>query len=81
MLLLIVQQGAYSNGGATHLLPPVATAIYYGEPTPPGVPGVPAPAAAFGLNNTKMSIEAVLAGAIIGKGGANVKQISRLTGE
>jgi len=83
LLLLIVQQGAYANGGATHLLPPVATAIYYGEPTPPGVPGVPATAAAFGLNNgnTKMSIEAVLAGAIIGKAGANVKQISRLTGE
>lgn len=76
-------QGAYVNGAGTHLLPPVATAIYYGEPTPPGVPGVPATAAAFGLNsgNTKMSIEAVLAGAIIGKAGANVKQISRLTGE
>lgn len=46
------------------------------------MPGVPI-TTTFGLNsgNTKMSIEAVLAGAIIGKAGANVKQISRLTGE
>lgn len=75
-------QGTYANGG-THLLPPVATAIYYGEPTPPGVPGVPATTTTFGVNsgNTKMSIEAVSAGAVIGKAGANVKQISRLTGE
>ncbi|KAG0567054.1 hypothetical protein KC19_7G106800 [Ceratodon purpureus] len=76
------EQGAYANGGATQLLPPVANAIYYGEPTPPGVPATAA-AAAYGLNNganTKISIEAVLAGAIIGKAGANVKQISRLTG-
>lgn len=44
---------------------------------------MPATAAGFGLNsgNLKMSIEAVLAGAIIGKAGANVKQISRLTGD
>ncbi|XP_024396650.1 zinc finger CCCH domain-containing protein 14 isoform X2 [Physcomitrium patens] len=77
--LSYMQEAAYANGG-THLLPPVATAIYYGEPTPPGV--MPATAAGFGLNsgNLKMSIEAVLAGAIIGKAGANVKQISRLTG-
>ena len=81
VVCLRVQQGAYANGGGTHLLPPVANAIYYGEPTPPGVP---ATTSAYGLNNggnTKMSIEAVLAGAIIGKAGANVKQISRLTGK
>ncbi len=55
---------------------PVASAIYYGEPTPPGVT-----ATTFGgTTNTKIGIEAVFAGAIIGKAGANVKQISRLTG-
>lgn len=58
----------------------MASAIYYGEPTPPGVA---ASAATFGVlssTSTKMCIDAVLAGAIIGKAGANVKQISRLTG-
>lgn len=42
-----------------------------------------ASAATFGVlssTSTKMCIDAVLAGAIIGKAGANVKQISRLTG-
>ncbi|CAM6030336.1 unnamed protein product [Sphagnum balticum] len=60
----------------TLMTSPVASAIYYGEPTPPGVT-----ATTFGAtSNTKIGIEAVFAGAIIGKAGANVKQISRLTG-
>ncbi|KAL2642089.1 hypothetical protein R1flu_009676 [Riccia fluitans] len=47
------------------------------EPTPPGL----AAAASFGASSTaKISIEASLAGAIIGKGGVNAKQICRLTG-
>ncbi|KAL2653782.1 hypothetical protein R1flu_021910 [Riccia fluitans] len=54
----------------------VASAVYYGEPTPPGVT-----ATGFGATTTtKISIEAALAGAIIGKAGSNVKQISRMTG-
>lgn len=72
----------YTNGHAVGIVPPsyisptVASALYYGEPTPPGVT-----AAGFGATSTtKISIEAVFAGAIIGKAGANVKQISRLTG-
>jgi hypothetical protein len=49
----------------------------YREPTPPGM----AAAASFGASSTaKISIEASLAGAIIGKGGINAKQICRLTG-
>ncbi|CAI9774478.1 unnamed protein product [Fraxinus pennsylvanica] len=44
------------------------------EPTPPG-------AASFGASATaKISVDASLAGAIIGKGGVNSKQICRLTG-
>jgi polyribonucleotide nucleotidyltransferase len=40
-----------------------------------------AAAASFGASSTaKISIEASLAGAIIGKGGINAKQICRLTG-
>ncbi|CAM6094138.1 unnamed protein product [Calypogeia fissa] len=47
------------------------------EPTPPGL----AAAASFGASSSaKISIEASLAGAIIGKGGVNAKQICRLTG-
>eukprot|EP01018_Ginkgo_biloba_P032951 Gb_25567 [translate_table: standard] len=49
----------------------------YREPTPPGM----AAAAAFGASATaKISIDASLAGAVIGKGGVNSKQICRLTG-
>ncbi|CAK9863750.1 unnamed protein product [Sphagnum jensenii] len=49
----------------------------YREPTPPGM----AAAASFGASSTaKISIEASLAGAIIGKGGINAKQICHLTG-
>lgn len=41
----------------------------------------PGPAASFGANATaKISVEASLAGAIIGKGGVNSKQICRQTG-
>ncbi|RZC20672.1 Zinc finger CCCH domain-containing protein 14 isoform C [Glycine soja] len=41
----------------------------------------PGPAASFGANSTaKISVEASLAGAIIGKGGVNSKQICRQTG-
>lgn len=47
------------------------------EPTPPGL----AAAANFGQSATaKISIDGALAGPIIGKGGVNSKQISRLTG-
>ncbi|OAE35326.1 hypothetical protein AXG93_4491s1060 [Marchantia polymorpha subsp. ruderalis] len=90
--------GLYANG---HPSTAVASALFYGEPTPPGVtakdrvdesnqwvmhhmtkptpPGVTA--TGFGATSTtKISIEAAFAGAIIGKAGSNVKQISRLTG-
>lgn len=54
-----------------------STGLSYREPTPPGL----AAAASFGASSTaKISIEASLAGAIIGKGGVNAKQICRLTG-
>ncbi|KAG6536185.1 hypothetical protein ZIOFF_001234 [Zingiber officinale] len=47
------------------------------DPVPPGVD----PAASFGASATaKISVDASLAGAIIGKGGVNTKQICRLTG-
>ncbi|XP_058073414.1 zinc finger CCCH domain-containing protein 14 [Magnolia sinica] len=47
------------------------------EPPPPGL----AAAASFGASATaKISVDASLAGAIIGKGGVNSKQIVRLTG-
>ncbi|GLJ22350.1 hypothetical protein SUGI_0420780 [Cryptomeria japonica] len=47
------------------------------EPTPPGM----AAAVSFGLSSTaKISVDASVAGAIIGKGGVNSKQICRLTG-
>lgn len=45
------------------------------EPSPPGI------AASFGSSSTnKISINATMAGAIIGKGGMHAKEISRLTG-
>lgn len=48
------------------------------EPPPPPSLG---PAASFGASATaKISVDASLAGAIIGKGGVNTKQICRLTG-
>ncbi|XP_020549217.1 zinc finger CCCH domain-containing protein 52 isoform X1 [Sesamum indicum] len=44
-------------------------------------PPVPGPAGSFGASATaKISVDASLAGAIIGKGGVNSKQISRQTG-
>ncbi|XP_020594144.1 zinc finger CCCH domain-containing protein 14-like, partial [Phalaenopsis equestris] len=44
---------------------------------PPGL----GPAASFGASATaKISVDASLAGAIIGKGGVNTKQVCRLTG-
>ncbi|MCO5614875.1 hypothetical protein L7F22_069160 [Adiantum nelumboides] len=47
------------------------------EPTPPGL----AAAASFGaISTAKVSIDASLAGIIIGKGGVNAKAISRATG-
>lgn len=50
------------------------------EPPPPPV-GTHAATASFGASATaKISVDASLAGAIIGKGGVNTKQICRLTG-
>ncbi|KAF8398223.1 hypothetical protein HHK36_017149 [Tetracentron sinense] len=47
------------------------------EPPPPGLAAV----ATFGASATaKISVDASLAGAIIGKGGVNSKQICRVTG-
>ncbi|KAJ7552140.1 hypothetical protein O6H91_06G043800 [Diphasiastrum complanatum] len=55
----------------------VATTIYFGEPVPPGVTA----AITIGtISLTKMAINANYAGAVIGKAGANVKQISKETG-
>jgi hypothetical protein len=48
VVCFMVQQGAYANGGSTHLLPSVAKTIDLGEPTPLGVPAI---ATAYGLNN------------------------------
>ncbi|GAB4835150.1 hypothetical protein Ancab_000058 [Ancistrocladus abbreviatus] len=49
----------------------------WAEPPPPGA----AAAASFGASATaKISVDASLAGAIIGKGGVNSKQICRVTG-
>ncbi|KAH9543594.1 hypothetical protein CY35_13G073700 [Sphagnum magellanicum] len=68
----------YANGAGTLMMTtPVPSTLYYEEPTPPGVTATTNFCA---TSNTKMGIEAVFAGAIIGKAGANVKQISRLTG-
>lgn len=51
--------------------------VIHREPTPPGM----AAAASFGACSTaKISIDANMAGAIIGKGGIHAKQICRLTG-
>ncbi|KAF7818958.1 zinc finger CCCH domain-containing protein 14-like [Senna tora] len=55
---------------------PIAGRIVPGRMEP-----LPGPAASFGANATaKISVEASLAGAIIGKGGVNSKQICRQTG-
>ncbi|KAJ1396033.1 Zinc finger, CCCH-type [Sesbania bispinosa] len=55
---------------------PTATGRIASRMEPP-----PGPAASFGANATaKISVEASLAGAIIGKGGVNSKQICRQTG-
>ncbi|KAK7285489.1 hypothetical protein RJT34_20262 [Clitoria ternatea] len=55
---------------------PTAAGRIFGRMEPP-----PGPAASFGANATaKISVEASLAGAIIGKGGVNSKQICRQTG-
>ena len=55
---------------------PAAAGRMAGRMEPP-----PGPAASFGANATaKISVEASLAGAIIGKGGVNSKQICRQTG-
>ncbi|KAG0465002.1 hypothetical protein HPP92_019166 [Vanilla planifolia] len=61
--------------------PPIPSAMVgrfaHMEPPPPTV----GPAASFGASATaKISVDASLAGAIIGKGGVNTKQICRLTG-
>ncbi|KAL6976735.1 hypothetical protein U1Q18_025521 [Sarracenia purpurea var. burkii] len=51
------------------------------EPQPPMQPPLAAAAASFGASATaKISVDASLAGAIIGKSGVNSKQICRLTG-
>ncbi|KAL1351375.1 hypothetical protein HN51_015291 [Arachis hypogaea] len=56
--------------------PPVGRMAGPGRMEPP-----PGPATSFGANATaKISVEASLAGAIIGKGGVNSKQICRQTG-
>ncbi|KAK7285490.1 hypothetical protein RJT34_20263 [Clitoria ternatea] len=55
---------------------PTAAGRIFGRMEPP-----PGPATSFGANATaKISVEASLAGAIIGKGGVNSKQICRQTG-
>ncbi|PKA60368.1 Zinc finger CCCH domain-containing protein 14 [Apostasia shenzhenica] len=64
--------------------PPVASPFGIGrrpggrlEPPPTGI----SPAASFGASATaKISVDASLAGAIIGKGGSNTKQICHMTG-
>ncbi|KAK9122662.1 hypothetical protein Sjap_012264 [Stephania japonica] len=62
-----------------HMIPPPGLAGRMSgriEPPPPGL----AAAASFGASATaKISVDASLAGAIIGKGGVNSKQICRLT--
>ncbi|KAJ7526414.1 hypothetical protein O6H91_16G005400 [Diphasiastrum complanatum] len=61
-------EGRRSGGGS---------GLPFCEPTPPGIAAV----ASFGASSTaKISIDASLAGIIIGKSGINAKQISRLTG-
>lgn len=57
-------------------LPPIPG--HPGRPMPPPIPG---PISSFGASATaKISVDASLAGAIIGKGGVNSKQICRQTG-
>lgn len=53
----------------------------FGGRMDPSHPGFGTPAGSFGVSATaKISVDASLAGAIIGKGGVNSKQICRLTG-
>ncbi|PKI42881.1 hypothetical protein CRG98_036679 [Punica granatum] len=57
-------------------IPPIPGRL--GGPPPPSIPG---PASSFGASATaKISVDASLAGAIIGKGGVNSKLICRQTG-
>lgn len=59
-----------------HAVGPIAGRIAPNRMEPP-----PGPVASFGASaNAKISVEASLAGAIIGKGGVNSKQICRQTG-
>ncbi|XP_057768778.1 zinc finger CCCH domain-containing protein 14-like [Salvia miltiorrhiza] len=65
---------SHDNPRATGPMPP---GRFSARPEPP----VPGPAASFGATATaKISVDASLAGAVIGKGGVNSKQICRQTG-
>ncbi|XP_073306840.1 zinc finger CCCH domain-containing protein 52-like [Primulina huaijiensis] len=60
---------------------PRAVGAVSGRFNAPMEPPVPGPAASFGVSATaKISVDASLVGAIIGKGGVNSKQICRQTG-
>ncbi|KAJ3679024.1 hypothetical protein LUZ60_017035 [Juncus effusus] len=72
----------YESSGQMGMGPPMGPPM--GGPMPGGPPmpagGQPSPGG-FGMSATaKISVEASLAGAIIGKGGINTKQICRVTG-
>ncbi|KAK8961129.1 Zinc finger CCCH domain-containing protein 14 [Platanthera guangdongensis] len=72
--------GALSSGREAPIAPPQMGGRVGGwneAPTPP----VMGAAASFGASATaKISVDASLAGAIIGKGGANTKQVCRMSG-
>lgn len=66
-----------NNSMPPHMGPRPTT--HFGPPAMPN-PGMSTPAG-FGASSTaKVSVDASLAGAIIGRGGVNTKQISRVTG-
>ncbi|CBI32172.3 unnamed protein product, partial [Vitis vinifera] len=74
-----------TNLGGNPAMPPIARNPMAPPTIPDGPPTAPPPglaaAASFGASATaKISVDASLAGAIIGKGGVNSKQICRLTG-
>jgi len=64
----------------THEAPPMG-GRFGGRPEPPPPVAMGPPAGNFGASATaKISVDASLAGGIIGKGGVNTKQICRVTG-
>ncbi|CAN6241289.1 unnamed protein product [Urochloa humidicola] len=64
----------------SHEGPPMGVR-YGGRPEPPPPAAMGPPAGNFGASATaKISVDASLAGGIIGKGGVNTKQICRVTG-